>query len=111
MSKIRSTKEFRVWEKNQPIRILKNDEEYEPISVIDLLSKVAENYGEHPALAYQDHLTKKWNFINYFEYKKKVTKLAKVFIKLGLQRWDVVGVLAFNSVEWFVTELAAIHAG
>lgn len=35
----------------------------------------------------------------------------KVFIKLGLQRWDAVGVLAFNSVEWFITELAAIHAG
>lgn len=90
---------------------MRNEGEYEAISVIDLMTKVVENYGEHPALAFQDPSTNNFEFISYFEYKKKVTKLAKVFIKLGLQRWDVVGVLAFNSVEWFVTELAAIHAG
>jgi long-chain-fatty-acid--CoA ligase ACSBG len=37
--------------------------------------------------------------------------MAKVFIKLGLERFDAVSVIAFNSPEWFVTELSAIHAG
>jgi long-chain-fatty-acid--CoA ligase ACSBG len=112
MSKIRSTRDFRVAKKNVPTRILReNGDDYEPVSVPDLLSRTVENYGEHPAMAYLDSQTKTWKFVSYFEYKAKVEKIAKVFIKLGLKRWDSVGVLAFNSVEWFITELAAIHAG
>lgn len=114
MSKIRETKEFRSTEKNKATRILRRSvtdgSDSDPVSVPDLLSKVVEKYGDHPALAYQDS-TKTWQFMNYKEYKAKVDKFAKVFIKLGLQRWGSVGVLAFNSVEWFITELAAIHAG
>lgn len=113
MSRIRETKEFRVEDPTRPTRILRTEarDDYEPISVPDLLSKVADKYGDHPALAYQDHQTKTWKFVSYKEYKGKVEKFAKVFIKLGLQRFSSVAVLAFNSVEWFVTELAAIQAG
>lgn len=113
MSRIRETKEFRVTDINRPTRILKTPEtdDHVPTSVPDLLSKAVEKYGDHPALAYQDQQTKNWQFINYKEYKGKVEQFAKVFIKLGLKRFGSVAVLAFNSVEWFVTELAAIHAG
>lgn len=78
MSKIRATKEFRVARKNEPIRIQRDDNDYEPVSVPDLMTKVVENYGEHPALAYLDQQTKSWNFISYNLYKQKVDKLAKV---------------------------------
>lgn len=112
MSKIRETKDFRVTEINRPSRILRGDtDDHVPITVPDLLSKAADKYGDHPALAYLDPQTKTWKFINYKEYKAKVEKFAKVFIKLGLKRFGSVAVLAFNSVEWFITELAAIHAG
>lgn len=112
MSRVRETKEFRVTEVDKPTRVLKYDNaDHDPISVPDLLSRTVDRYGDHPALAYQDHETKSWKFINYKEYKEKVDQFAKVFIKLGLKRFDSVAVLAFNSVEWFVTELAAIHAG
>lgn len=96
----------------KPTRVLKIDSaDQDPVSVPELLTRAAEKYGDHPALAYQDHETKSWKFVNYKEYKGKVEQFAKVFIKLGLQRFGSVGVLSFNSVEWFVTELAAIHAG
>lgn len=112
MSKIRETRDFRVADVKKPTRILKIDNvDQEVTSVPDLLSKVVERYGDHPALAYQDHETKSWKFVNYKEYKGKVEHFAKVFIKLGLKRFGSVGVLSFNSVEWFVTELATIHAG
>lgn len=110
MSKIRETKDFRVTKINSPIRVNRQPSDYDPISVPDLLSKTVEKYGDHPALAYQD-AEKSWQFLSYNLYKQKVEKFAKVFIKLGLQRWGSVGVLAFNSVEWFVSELATIHAG
>lgn len=112
MSRIRETKEFRVTDITKPSRVLQIDNaDHQPTSVPDLLSKVCEKYGDHPALAYQDHQTKTWTFVSYNEYKETVEKMAKVFIKLGLKRFGSVAVLAFNSVEWFVTELAAIHAG
>lgn len=111
MSRLRETKDFRVADITKPVRILRTDKDHEPISVPDLLSWAVENYGDHPALAYQDHQTKSWRFISYKEYKEKVEKFAKIFIKLGLERFGSVAVLAFNSVEWFITELAAIHAG
>lgn len=113
MSKIRETREFRVTDQTRPTRILRavDNQDYVPTSVPDLLTKAADKYGEHPALAYQDHATKTWKFISYKDYKAKVEQFAKVFIKLGLKRFGSVAVLAFNSVEWFVTELAAIHAG
>lgn len=112
MSKVRTeAREFRVTDVTRPSRILKiGDNDPEPESVPDLLARIVENYAEHPALAYQDQ-TKAWKFISYKEYKEKVDQFAKVFIKLGLKRFGSVAVLSFNSVEWFITELAAIHAG
>lgn len=41
----------------------------------------------------------------------RVHKVAKAFIKLGLKRHHSVAVLASNCPEWFISELAAIHAG
>lgn len=112
MSKTRETRDFRVCEVTKPTRILRTEHaEHDPVSVPDLLSRAVDKFGDHPALAYQDHETKSWKFLSYKEYKEKVEQFAKVFIKLGLPRFGSVAVLAFNSVEWFVSELAAIHAG
>lgn len=113
MVKIRETRDYRITKKDKPMRLLRPDDrmDYEPVTIPQLLQKAVEKYPDHPALAHNDPDTKKWVFINYKEYKAKVDKLAKVFIKLGLKRWDSIAVLAFNSVEWFITELAAIHAG
>lgn len=45
------------------------------------------------------------------EYQEKVLRTAKAFIKLGLEAQNAVGILAFNSPEWFYSELGSIHAG
>lgn len=113
MSKIRETRDSRITNKTKPMRILRSNDllDYEPITVPDLLQRAVDKFPDHPALAFNDPKTKTWSFINYKEYKAKVDKFAKIFIKLGLKKWDSVAVLAFNSVEWFVTELACIHAG
>lgn len=75
------------------------------------MKRTVENYGERKALMYKDEISKSWTGISYKEYRERVEKMAKVFIKLGLERHGTVAVLAFNSVEWFISELAAIHAG
>lgn len=113
--RIMPTTDFRVTDPTKPVRILRDTNDrtasVEPISVPVLMKRTAENYASIMALMYQDETSKEWKGITYKEYRERVEKMAKVFIKLGLERHGTVAVLAFNSVEWFVSELAAIHAG
>jgi long-chain-fatty-acid--CoA ligase ACSBG len=112
---LREATEFRVTDPSKPVKLFQNVRDktasVDPITIPALMNRTVENYGNHPALMNKDPITKKWQTITYKEYKEKVEKMAKVFIKLGLERHGTVAVLAFNSVEWFVSELAAIHAG
>lgn len=82
----------------------------QPISIPGLLTKTARDYPDHPAL-YSKDIKGEWQYITYGEYKEKVHHMAKIFIKLGLEQRATVSVLAFNSKEWFISDLAAIHAG
>lgn len=82
----------------------------DPLSVPDLMNRTVRDYPDHPAMMYKN-AQKVWTPITYKEYQARVHKMAKVFIKLGLEPHHTVSVLAFNSPEWFVSELAAIHAG
>lgn len=81
-----------------------------PITIPALMKQICDNYSNHMALM-QKGENNEWKGITYKEYRERVEKMAKVFIKLGLEQRGSVAVLAFNSVEWFVTEFAAIHAG
>lgn len=111
MSKLSETTDFCVSDLSKPVRIVRDPtDRAEPISIPALLKRTAENYPNHTALMYKDVTTDEWKGISYKEYQDRVEKMAKIFIKLGLKPRQTVAILAFNSVEWFVAELAAIHA-
>lgn len=82
----------------------------DPISVPELMNRTVRDYPDHPAMMYKN-AQKIWTPVTYREYRDRVHKMAKAFIKLGLEPQHTVSVLAFNSPEWFVSELSAIHAG
>lgn len=107
--------EFRVMDKTKRVKINMNSKDeigtIEPVTIIDIFNKIVQKYPNHPALKQKHAITKDWEVIDYKSYKERVEKMAKVFIRLGLERHGTVGIIAFNSVEWFVSELAAIHAG
>lgn len=115
MSKLSDTTTFRAADLSTPVRIIRDPNDragsVDPITVPALLKRTAESYPNLTALVYEDEVTKEWKEITYKEYRDRVEKMAKVFIKLGLKPRQTVAILAFNSVEWFVAELAAIHAG
>ena len=50
----------------------------------------------------------KWT---YEQYMKDVRTASKGFIALGLERYHTVGILGYNAPEWFISHVAAIHAG
>jgi long-chain-fatty-acid--CoA ligase ACSBG len=114
MSKVKTASNFQVVDRTEPVKLFldPNDAtELKPVTIPDLLRNVTANYANHAALRYKDELTQTWKEISYQVYRNRVEKVAKVFIKLGLERHGSVAILAFNSVEWFISELAAIHAG
>lgn len=107
--------DFRTTDPTKQVRIQKDPSNrtasIEPITIPGLMKRTAQNFGNTKALMFKDEVTKEWKGISYKEYRDKVEKMAKVFIKLGLERHGTVAILAFNSVEWFISELAAVHAG
>jgi long-subunit acyl-CoA synthetase (AMP-forming) len=114
---VRESNEFRVTDLHDSVQLLPDSTQIFPddselvYSVPDAFARTVENFPNHNALMFKDEITKEWNRITYREYKNRVEMMAKVFIKLGLEKHGVVAVLAFNCVEWFVSELAAMHAG
>jgi long-chain-fatty-acid--CoA ligase ACSBG len=81
------------------------------ITIPDFFNKTVEKFGDRPALMHKDINCDKWTSITYKEYHEKVEKIAKAFMKLGLEQYGSVSVLAFNCPEWFISQLATIHAG
>jgi long-chain-fatty-acid--CoA ligase ACSBG len=102
--------EIRTSDLNQLVKIIRSDGDMEPISVIDYFRRVVEKHPEHDALVYKGPHGL-WIKISYAEYHRQVEKMAKILIKMGLKRRGVVAILAWNSPQWVITALAAIHAG
>jgi long-chain-fatty-acid--CoA ligase ACSBG len=81
----------------------------EPVTVIQLLRSTRDAHPQANALAYKDG--DQWKMISYAEYDALCVKVAKSFLKLGLQKYHSVSIIGFNSPEWFLSALGAIYAG
>ncbi|XP_026198590.1 long-chain-fatty-acid--CoA ligase ACSBG2-like [Anabas testudineus] len=80
-----------------------------PITVHQLFLETVESYGDNPAL-----ISKKegqWVTLTWRQYYYECRAAAKSFLKLGLKRFHGVGILGFNSPEWFISDIGCILAG
>lgn len=71
------------------------------------LAQSADSYGDREAIVscgQQKRLT-------YRQLIEQADRLAAGYRKLGLQRGDRIGIWSPNSVEWYVTMMAAARAG
>ncbi|XP_058281100.1 long-chain-fatty-acid--CoA ligase ACSBG2 isoform X2 [Hylobates moloch] len=80
-----------------------------PMTIPEFFRESVNRFGTYPALASKNG--KKWEILNFNQYYEACRKAAKSFIKLGLERFHGVGILGFNSAEWFITAVGAILAG
>jgi len=80
-----------------------------PLSVPTLLIRAAEDAPDHIALAVKrDGAWVKWTYEKYLD---DVRVAGKAFIKLGLKVGHGVGIIGFNSPEWFFSDLGCVFAG
>ncbi|XP_068167079.1 long-chain-fatty-acid--CoA ligase ACSBG2-like [Antennarius striatus] len=80
-----------------------------PITVHQMFLETLEDYGDHPAMAYKKE--GQWVTVTFRQYYNQCRAAAKSFLKLGLQRYHGVGILGFNSPEWFISDVGCIFAG
>ncbi|KAM4855504.1 long-chain-fatty-acid--CoA ligase ACSBG2-like [Urocitellus parryii] len=80
-----------------------------PMTIPELFQESVQRFGSYPALSWKDD--EKWEALNFHQYYQACRKAARALIKLGLQRFHGVGILGFNSVEWFIAALGAVLAG
>ncbi|TRY98417.1 hypothetical protein DNTS_017963 [Danionella cerebrum] len=79
------------------------------LTVNQMFSSTVQRFGEYPALGWKEG--EQWKSMSYSEYYKACRTAAKSFLKLGLERYHGVGILGFNSAEWFIADIGAILAG
>ncbi|MBN3315592.1 ACBG2 ligase, partial [Atractosteus spatula] len=80
-----------------------------PVTVDQMFRDAVRNYGDQTALGWKEG--DRWSTLTYEEYYEKCKTAAKSFLKLGLERYHGVGILGFNSAEWFISDIGAILAG
>eukprot|EP00656_Telonema_subtile_P005522 TRINITY_DN1250_c0_g4_i1.p1 TRINITY_DN1250_c0_g4~~TRINITY_DN1250_c0_g4_i1.p1 ORF type:complete len:725 (+),score=206.63 TRINITY_DN1250_c0_g4_i1:272-2446(+) len=52
-----------------------------------------------------------WKETNYQEYYQETLKAGRAFMSLGIEQFDTVAIIGFNSPEWFLANMGAIAAG
>uniref|UniRef100_W5LB37 Long-chain-fatty-acid--CoA ligase ACSBG2 n=1 Tax=Astyanax mexicanus TaxID=7994 RepID=W5LB37_ASTMX len=79
------------------------------VTVHQAFEKAVKRFGNYTALGWKEG--EQWKKISYKEYFDTCLIAAKSFLKLGLERCHGVGILGFNSPEWFISDIGAIFAG
>ncbi|XP_078527296.1 long-chain-fatty-acid--CoA ligase ACSBG2 isoform X2 [Lissotriton helveticus] len=80
-----------------------------PITIHQLFQESVKKYGDYFALASKKG--DQWSKLTYKQYYQECRNAAKGFLKLGLERYHGVGILGFNSAEWFIADIGSILAG
>ncbi|KAI4901675.1 hypothetical protein NFI96_008119 [Prochilodus magdalenae] len=99
-----------VREKAVKLRLADSGPGSEPPRTVDqLFQDTVNKCGDVPALRWKKDGA--WLTLTYREYQQHCRTAAKSFLKLGLERFHGVGILGFNSPEWFIANVACIMAG
>ncbi|MHB9020182.1 MAG: AMP-binding protein, partial [Minisyncoccota bacterium] len=78
-------------------------------TVMDVFDETVRLHGSRPALRYKNG--DGWSTIDWAGYRDNVRLAARGMIRLGLAPGKGVAILGYNRPEWFISCLAAIHAG
>ncbi|KAG7279420.1 hypothetical protein CRUP_024239 [Coryphaenoides rupestris] len=80
-----------------------------PLTVNQLFTSAVERFPDVTALGWKEG--ERRLRLSYREYYQSCRNAAKSFLKLGLERYHGVGILGFNSAEWFIADIGTILAG
>ncbi|KAF6024898.1 ACSBG1 [Bugula neritina] len=112
------------WVRDAAVKVRYGKSVMESMNSVTVMSLVKSTIRKHPnaralgiifhficilILAYKENGA--YQYWTYKQYYQQILATAKSFIKLGLEPFNGVGILGFNSKEWFLSNLGAIFAG
>ncbi|XP_056459415.1 long-chain-fatty-acid--CoA ligase ACSBG2 [Gadus chalcogrammus] len=80
-----------------------------PLTVNQMFAASVERFPDLMALSWKEGEQRQ--SLTWREYYQSCRTAARAFLKLGLERYHGVGILGFNSAEWFIADIGAILAG
>lgn len=80
-----------------------------PLTVNQMFAAAADRFSNFTALGWKEG--EQMKTLTFKQYYQACRTAAKSFLKLGLERYHGVGILGFNSAEWFIADIGAILAG
>ncbi|CAL8306728.1 unnamed protein product [Lota lota] len=80
-----------------------------PLTINQMFASAVERFPDVTALGWKEG--ERRQRLTYREYYQSCRNAARSFLKLGLERYHGVGILGFNSAEWFISDIGAILAG
>uniref|UniRef100_A0A8C5AK86 Long-chain-fatty-acid--CoA ligase ACSBG2 n=1 Tax=Gadus morhua TaxID=8049 RepID=A0A8C5AK86_GADMO len=80
-----------------------------PLTVNQMFAASVERFPDLMALSWKEGEQRQ--SLTWRGYYQSCRTAARAFLKLGLERYHGVGILGFNSAEWFIADIGAILAG
>ena len=100
------------WNRDEPVKIRLAESgpaAEKPISIPSMFENTVKQYPNALAMAQKiDGEWKKWTYKQYYD---DVQVAAKALIAMGVETYHGVGIVGFNSPEWFIANNAAIFCG
>ena len=78
-------------------------------TVMDVFAAAVKNWADQPAL--KQKRGGAWKAWTWREYQGELRRAARGMMALGLEPGQGVAIIGFNSPEWFMADIGAIHAG
>lgn len=76
------------------------------------LTQLANNVAQHPNKPYlHQPIQGQWHTLSWAQVDEQARRIASGLFAQGLEKGDRVAILAKNSAEWFITDLAIMMAG
>ena len=91
------------------LRFAPGREDHVKTTVMELLRQTVAAREEQPALKHKRN--GRWETLTWKDYAAQIQMVAKAFIALGLEPGKAVSILGNNCPQWFISDIAAIHAG
>ena len=79
------------------------------ITIPQALDRTADACADLPAIRWKEDGA--WQSLSWSAYRRQIHLAARGFLALGLERGKGVAITGYNCPEWFVADIAAIHAG
>jgi long-chain acyl-CoA synthetase len=78
-------------------------------NLVELFRRQAERLGPRPALRYKQHGV--WHDLTWEQYRTESLAAAAALVELGVAPGDRVGMIAENSIDWLIADMAILSAG